>query len=216
MADILLERGMERLDDRPLPELVERYSGWFRSGREALSKLWNEKGGYFNIDAFSSDIMTDQLFGSWLADITGLNDAGEPVVAPDRVRRTLGTIHRLNVLAFGRGLMGAVNGRTAGGGQLFTDQGDEVWTGTTYAYASHCILAGLVDQGMRAAYGVYYSTYSPYGFGFFFKTPEAYCNPEEFQQDGGRLYGRNIFRAQKYMRPGAVWAVYEALLKKRP
>jgi non-lysosomal glucosylceramidase len=216
MADLLLDRGVDELEGQALRPIADKYRTWFRTGRAALDRLWNEKGGYFNIDAFSADIMTDQLFGSWLAAITRLDTSEGPVVDPSRVERTLQTIFKTNVLGFGRGLLGAVNGRTERAEQLFSDEGDEVWTGTTYAYASHCILAGLVEQGLQSAYGVYQSIYSPYGFGLFFKTPEAYCNPEESRWDNRSLrYGRNVFRAQKYMRPGAIWAVYEALLKRR-
>ncbi len=32
---------------------------------------------------------------------------------------------------------------------------------------------------MHTAYGLYHVVYSPYGQGYFFKTPEAYRNPEE-------------------------------------
>ncbi len=212
MADILADKGVLELDDVNVRAAADKYRSWFQSGQAAVSKLWNEQGGYFNIDAFSTDIMTDQLFGAWYAEITGLDEDGAPVVPMDRKLTTLKTIFQKNVLGFGRGLLGAVNGRTAEGGQLYSDQGDEVWTGTSYAYASHCLLEGLTGQGLATAYGVYQAVYSPYGLGLFFKTPEAYCNPEEFQwNDRAHLYGRNVFRAQKYMRPGAVWAVAEAL-----
>jgi non-lysosomal glucosylceramidase len=215
MADLLAERGVTRLDGLDLRGAADKYRLWFDTGRLALDRLWNERGGYFNIDAFSTDIMTDQLFGAWYADLVGLGSFGPPVVAPERVRRALRTIYDKNVRGFGQGLLGAVNGRTAEGGQLFTDQGDEVWVGTSYAFASYCLLAGLGGPGLETAYGVYHSVYSPYGFGLFFKTPEAYCNPRELRwDDRERTYGRNVFRAQKYMRPGAVWAVLESLRPK--
>ena len=95
---------------------------------------------------------------------------------------------------------------------VLAEQGDEVWTGTTYAFASNCILYGLLEEGMHTAYGGYYTVYSPYGQGYFFKTPEAYCNPDEKRwNDPEKVYGDRLFRAMKYMRPGAVWAVWEAL-----
>jgi len=212
MADILSDRGAANLEGIDVRTAADKYRTWFQAGQAALAKLWNEKGGYFNIDAFSTDIMTDQLFGGWYAAITGLEKDGPPVVSGERVRRALETVYQKNVLGFGRGLLGAVNGRTAEGGQLFSDQGDEVWAGTAYGFASHCILENLTEQGLCTAYGVYHAVYSPYGLGLFFKTPEAYCNPEEPRfDDRARPYGRNVFRAQKYMRPGAVWAVAEAL-----
>jgi non-lysosomal glucosylceramidase len=212
MADVLAAQGLARYDDIDLRAASEKYRGWFKTGQEAVARLWNEKGSHFNIDARSTDIMTDQLFGSWYATITGLEAQGPPVVARERVLRTLETIYDKNLMGFGRGLLGAVNGRTDEGKQLFTDQGDEVWVGTAYAFASDLILEGLTRQGLEAAYGVYHAVYSPYGLGLFFKTPEAYANPEEPRFDErSRPYGPNVFRAQKYMRPGAVWAVAEAL-----
>jgi len=54
--------------------------------------------------------------------------------------------------------------------------------------------------------------YSPYGQGYFFKTPEAYLDPEEtVWNDPSATYGERTFRAMKSMRPGAVWALYEAI-----
>ncbi len=212
MADILAAQGPARYDDIDLKSAADKYRAWFKTGQEAVARLWNEKGGHFNIDAHSTDIMTDQLFGAWYANITGLEAEGPPVVGRDRLLRTLQTIYDKNLMGFGRGLLGAVNGRTGEGKQLFTDQGDEVWAGTAYAFASDLILEGQAQKGLEAAYGVYHAVYAPYGLNLFFKTPEAYANPEEPRFNNRALpYGANVFRAQKYMRPGAVWAVAEAL-----
>ena len=169
------------------------------------------------MDAYTDDIMTDQLFGLWYSMILGLEeDEGERSIPQEQAKKTLHTIFQKNVLGFGKGLMGAVNGRNAQGKQLFSQQGDEVWTGTTYALASNCILHGLKKEGMHTAYGAYYVVYGPYGQGYFFKTPEAYCNPEEGIWNKPKTkYGDNLFRAMKYMRPGAIWAVYEALIKEK-
>jgi non-lysosomal glucosylceramidase len=162
--------------------------------------------------------MTDQLFGLWYSSMLGLENGGRtPIIPEERVKRTLRTIYEKNVLGYGGGLMGAVNGRTAGGKQLRSQQGDEVWVGTAYAFASDCILHGLVREGMHTAYGLYHVVWSPFGQGYFFKTPEAYLNPDEvLWNDPNATYGGKLFRAMKSMRPGAIWAVYEALLKNRP
>jgi len=70
---------------------------------------------------------------------------------------------------------------------------------------------------MRIAYGVYHVVYSPFGQGYFFKTPEAYLDPDEpVWNNPAAKNGDRLFRAMKYMRPGAVWALYEALLKIGP
>ena len=88
--------------------------------------------------------MTDQLFGVWYAAMLGLDaDGRDPIVPPAEVKRTLRTIYEKNVLGFGGGLMGAVNARKADGRQLLSQQGDEVWVGTAYAFAANCLLNGL-------------------------------------------------------------------------
>jgi non-lysosomal glucosylceramidase len=218
MGQTLVRLGVPAVDGRPVDATVARYREWFEAGRAALESLWDEAGGYYHIDAHTDDIMTDQLFGAWYSAMLGLEGGGRPpVVDPARLRRALKTIYVKNVLGFGHGLMGAVNGRSAAGKQLRSQQGDEVWVGTAYAFAANCILHGLAAEGMHTAYGLYHVVWSPFGQGYFFKTPEAYLNPEEvFWNDPGKTYGTKLFRAMKYMRPGAVWAVYEALLKNRP
>lgn len=216
MGELLMEQGIMDTDSVLIKNVIEKYRNWFLSGRQALQKLWNVEGGYFNIDAYTDDIMTDQLFGLWYTKIMGLEEQIEARIIPiELAKKTLRTIYDMNVLGFGNGLLGAVNGRTSQGEQLLSQQGDEVWIGTSYAYASNCLLHGLTEEGWQTAYGVYHVVYSPYGQGYFFKSPEAYCNPLEKRWDQpGNLYGENLFRAMKYMRPGAVWAVLEAADKK--
>jgi non-lysosomal glucosylceramidase len=213
MGQVLAESGISEVSGIDLKSTILKYRSWFESGRKALQKLWDEKKGYFHIDANTDDIMTDQLFGLWYSKIMKIEEDEKDRIIPfEQARRVLETIYQNNLLAFGGGLMGAVNGRTAEGKQLRSQQGDEVWAGTNYAFASNCILHGLVKEGMHAAYGSYYAVYSPFGQGYFFKTPEAYCNPDEQVWNKPEAkYGEKLFRAMKYMRPGAVWAVYEAL-----
>jgi uncharacterized protein (DUF608 family) len=162
--------------------------------------------------------MADQLFGVWYARMLDLEAADDMAIVPAaEAGRTLRKIYETNVLGFGGGVMGAVNGRKAGGGQLGSQQGDEVWVGTAYALAAHLVLEGLAGEGLHTAYGIYHVVYSPFGQGYFFKTPEAYLDPDEtLWNDAAKAYGERTFRAMKYMRPGAVWALYEALLKNRP
>jgi non-lysosomal glucosylceramidase len=215
MGQVLIEQEIHGLEEMQADETIKKYKSWFDAGRKALPKLWNEEGGYFNIDAHTDDIMTDQLFGLWYAKILGMEEEeSEQIIPLEQAKRTMKNVYQKNVLGFGDGLMGAVNGRNAQGKQLFSQQGDEVWTGTTYAFASNCILHGLIEEGMHTAYGAFYTVYSHYGQGYFFKTPEAYCDPEEFEWNNPvTKYGEKLFRAMKYMRPGAIWAVLEALTK---
>jgi non-lysosomal glucosylceramidase len=215
MGETLASRGLARAGDLDIREILVKYKGWLENGRASLRKLWDEGAGYFHIDATKDDIMTDQLFGVWYADMLGLEDDGrDPIVPPADAARALRTIYDKNVLGFGGGVMGAVNGRKADGGQLRSQQGDEVWVGTAYAFAADLVLHGLPAEGLHTAYGVYQVVYSPYGQGYFFKTPEAYLDPDEtLWNDPAGKYGEKTFRAMKYMRPGAVWALYEVLRK---
>lgn len=213
MAEVLSAAGVDACADLRLGPLMKKYEVWLEQGKAALETLWDEKGGYYHIDASTDDIMTDALFGVWYERMTGLDRAaGGPLLPDERVKRALGTVYEKNVLGFGGGLMGAVNGRRADGRQLLSQQGDEVWVGTAYAFAAHCAMSGMRPEAFRTAFGLYHVVYSPYGQGYFFKTPEAYLDPEEARWDRPKeKYGDRLFRSMKYMRPGAVWALYEAL-----
>ena len=170
-----------------------------RRATEAFERrLW--RGTHYAYDdggATSSDsVMADQLAGQWYADATGLGD----LVAPDRVRAALRTIHALNVVAFGDGLLGAVNGmRLDGRVDESSEQSAEVWVGTTYALAAFMIGRGLDAEGWETARGAALVTY---GRGLWFRTPEAYDR-------------RANFRASLYLRPLAIWAIEEALRRRR-
>jgi non-lysosomal glucosylceramidase len=140
--------------------------------------------------------MADQLAGQWYADATGLGD----LVAPERTLAALRTIHELNVVAFGDGLLGAVNGmRLDGTVDESSEQSAEVWVGTTYALAAFMIGRGLVDEGWETARGAAAVTYER---GYWFRTPEAYDR-------------QGNFRASLYLRPLAIWAIEDALRRRR-
>ena len=165
---------------------------------QAERRLW--RGTHYAYDdggATSSDsVMADQLAGPWYADATGLGD----LVAPERTLAALRTIHDLNVVAFGDGLMGAVNGmRLNGTVDESSEQSAEVWVGTTYALAAFMIGRGLVDEGWETARGAAAVTYER---GLWFRTPEAYDR-------------HGNFGASLYLRPLAIWAIEEALRRRR-
>jgi non-lysosomal glucosylceramidase len=217
MGETLSFRGLARVSSVDIGTVTEKYKGWLAAGRTSLRKLWDDKAGYFRIDAHTDDVMTDQLFGVWYSRMLGLEaDDDAAIVPPAEVARALRTIYGKNVLGYGKGVMGAVNGRMADGSQLRSQQGDEVWVGTAYAFAANLVLDGLDAEALHTAYGLYHVVYSPFGQGYFFKTPEAYLDPEEtLWNDASKTYGERTFRAMKDMRPGAVWALYEALMKNR-
>jgi non-lysosomal glucosylceramidase len=212
MGKLLLASGVEEIGRQKIKDIRKRYEQWIEAGRKDLAGLWDSERHYFHIDAETDDIMTDQLFGLWYGAMIGLNKP-EPLFPVEQVKACLQTIFKNNVAGYGDGLMGAVNGRRSDGSQLLSQQGDEVWVGTAYAFAANCFLHGLKKEGWQTIYGLYRVVWSPEGQGYFFKTPEAYLNPDEkLWNDPAKNYGENLFRAMKYMRPGAVWAVYRSLL----
>lgn len=178
-----------------LADAARRWEGWFERGQVAFDvRLW--RGDHYAYDdgggPSSGSVMADQLVGQWYADATGLGD----VIPRDRVETALRTIHRLNVLGFAEGSMGAVNGmRPDGTVDTSSEQSQEVWVGTTYALAAFMIGRGLVEEGWATARGAAEVTYNR---GLWFRTPEAYDRAGNY-------------RASVYLRPLAIWAIEEAL-----
>ncbi len=59
----------------------------------------------------------------------------------DRVDSVLDTIFKKNVMQFGEGKLGAVNGMTKSGElEISSMQSEEVWTGVTYSLSSTMIM----------------------------------------------------------------------------
>ena len=161
-----------------------------RSQASYIKKLWN--GSYFRYDTqseYRDNIQADQLAGQWYATMTGLGD----LLPPDMQRSALKKIYENNVMKFGKGEMGAVNGIAADGKIIHTnEQVQEVWIGTTFSVAALMLADGLKDEGYHTAWGPYHVVYETKGY--WFRTPEAY-------DEAGN------FRASMYMRPAAVWAM---------
>ncbi|MFL5778502.1 MAG: non-lysosomal glucosylceramidase [Chloroflexota bacterium] len=168
-------------------------------GRASFDRrLW--RGDHYAYDdgggPSSDSVMADQLAGQWYADVTGLGD----LVPPDHVEAALRTIHTRNVRAFRDGRMGPVNGtRPDGTVDDSSEQSAEVWVGTAYALAAFMIGRGLTAEGWETAEGV---ARVVYGRGLWFRTPEAYD-------------AAGNFRATIYLRPLAIWAIEEALRRRR-
>jgi non-lysosomal glucosylceramidase len=171
-------------------EAAARYASQLEIARAAYEDaLWT--GTYYAYDETSDGIMADQLAGEWYARITGI-----PTLPDDRVDSALNAIYENNVLRFNDGQMGAVNGMYPDGEVDGSQQGREVWTGTTYMLAAHMLYRGLDEQGWNTAYGIYKHVYETGGL--WFRTPEAWDPSGDF-------------RAEMYMRPLAIWAMETAL-----
>jgi non-lysosomal glucosylceramidase len=161
-----------------------------RSQASFIKKLWN--GTYFRYDTqseYRDNIQADQLAGQWYANMTGLGD----LVPREMQRSALKKIFDYNVMKFGKGEMGAVNGMAADGSIITTnEQVQEVWIGTTFGVAALMLSDGMKDEAFHTAWGVYHVTYETKGY--WFRTPEAYD-----------VTGN--YRASMYMRPAAIWAL---------
>jgi non-lysosomal glucosylceramidase len=173
------------------PAQTKYHDLFARSQASYIKKLWN--GEYFRYDTgseYRDNIQADQLAGQWYAQMTGLGD----LVPMDMQRKTLKKIYDFNVMKFGNGEMGAVNGIGADGKVIQNDneQVREVWTGTTFSVAALMLADGLKDEGYHTAWGVYHVVYETQGY--WFRTPEAY-----------EMNGK--YRASMYMRPAAIWAM---------
>jgi non-lysosomal glucosylceramidase len=169
-------------------DILERALPAFEAALWAGSHYRYDAGG----DTSAESIMADQLAGQWWADATGLGD----VAAPEHVRQALTTIFERNVLGFGDGHLGAVNGmRRDGTVDDSSEQSQEVWTGTTYALAAFMLHRGMERQAWHTASGVARVVEER---GYWFRTPEAY------DVEGN-------FRATLYLRPLAIWAIEHAL-----
>ena len=106
-----------------------------------MKKLWT--GQYFRYAVKGQDteaVMAEQLAGQWYASLTGLGD----LVPKDMRVSALHKVYDTNVRKFAKGEMGAINGIAADGSPLHGNpQTEEVWTGATFAVASHMIAEGL-------------------------------------------------------------------------
>jgi len=195
-ATAAAEAMARRLGDRASEG---RWAGWFERAQVAFDvRLWRDDHYAYDDGAgpSSDSLMADQLAGQWYADATGLG----PLLPDDRVETALRTVHARNVRGFAGGRMGAVNGtRPDGSIDTSSEQSAEVWVGTSYALAAFMIGRGLLDEGWETARGVAAVTYER---GLWFRTPEAY------DRDGN-------FRASMYLRPLAIWAIEEALRRRR-
>jgi non-lysosomal glucosylceramidase len=170
---------------------ASQYHNQFDKAQKAyIAKLWN--GDYFNYDTgseFRTNLQADQLAGQWYAGMTGLGD----VVPREMQLKALKKIFDLNVMKFGGGNFGAVNGIAADGSLLHSnEQVEEVWVGTTFSVAALMLDDGMKDEAYRTAWGLYHTSYETKGY--WFRTPEAWD-----------IHGN--YRASMYMRPAAIWAM---------
>ncbi|XP_049867777.1 non-lysosomal glucosylceramidase isoform X2 [Pectinophora gossypiella] len=191
-----MARLLEKEDDeREFGKLLDQAQHSFHD------KLWN--GTYYLFDTKPSNrnvVMADQLAGQWFLRASGSSDQ---VFPESNVRKSLGTIYENNVQKFVDGKMGAVNGWVLEGrGRIDTTalQSEEMWTGVTYGLASLMIFEGMHEEAFVTAGGMY-KTLTDMGLAF--ETPEA-------------LYENGNHRSIAYMRPLAIWGMYQAIVNRPP
>lgn len=173
------------------PNSVAHFHAMFAKAQKTyIDKLWN--GEYFRYDTnsdYRDSIQADQLAGQWYANMIGLGDLVPRQMQISALRK----IFAFNVEKFADGKMGAVNGISADGSLIQTnEQVQEVWTGTTMGLASLMLSDGLKDEAFRTAFGIYHVAYETKGY--WFRTPEAWD-----------ITGN--YRASMYMRPAAIWGM---------
>ncbi|CAF2632217.1 unnamed protein product [Rotaria sp. Silwood2] len=176
---------------------IDEYEVWLKLAKKSYSeKLWN--GEYYSYDSSSSihcnSIMSDQLAGFWYLRLCGHKYED---FEKDRVDSTLNKIFKTNVMQFGNGKLGAVNGMTkAGQLEIVSMQSEEVWTGVTYGLSSTMIMEDFKHEAFLTSEGIYNTCYNIAGLAF--QTPEALTREARFRSCG-------------YMRPLSIWAIQKAI-----
>ncbi|XP_063625252.1 non-lysosomal glucosylceramidase isoform X2 [Cydia splendana] len=181
-------------DAAEFTKLLERAKAAFEE------KLWN--GSYYRFDTKPVNervVMSDQLAGHWFLRASG---STETVFPEAHVRKALSSIYENNVLKFMDGKMGAVNGFSLDRGRADATalQSGEVWVGVVSGLAATMIYEGMHEEAFKTAGGLY-NTLTQMGLSF--ETPEA-------------LYENGNHRSIAYMRPLAIWGMYQAIITTPP
>lgn len=173
----------------------DRFAVLERRARAALDGLWT--GTHFRLDRDSANgeaVLTDQLFGPWLARITGLGD----VVEAGRARTALTTIFQRNAVWRDGVLVGlaTLTGLADAKGAHALDkdpsaQTAEMLIGINHSLANQAEAWGLPDMARAVRAAVWRQIYDERGL--WFRTPAAVD-----------LTGHS-FRAIMNMRPLAAW-----------
>ncbi|WP_346292949.1 GH116 family glycosyl hydrolase [Sphaerothrix gracilis] len=211
----------QQLGPGNLPILLAQYRRWLEQGRSIYhKKLWN--GQYYRLDTASGSevVMADQLCGQFMARLLDLPD----IVAPEFAQSALESIYfacfiRFNEYAANRATpqsqkfagaqsgnfsaaslgvkIGAANGVLPNGSPEDPDGTHqlEVWTGINFGLAAFLAQMGMADRALEITEAVVRQIYE---HGLQFRTPEA-------------ITSVGTFRACHYLRPMAIWGVYQLL-----
>jgi non-lysosomal glucosylceramidase len=200
--------------------LLPQYRRWWQHGRAAYQKqLWN--GSYYRLDTGSGSdvVMADQLCGQFCTTTMGLPD----VVDAEYIEPTLSAIYDACFVKFNeyaanlgpqnqkfegaqtgyfsaaeQGInIGCANGVRPDGSPQNPDDTHqlEVWTGINFGLAAFFAQSGKRAEALEIAKAVVDQVYQ---YGLQFRTPEA-------------ITAVGTFRACHYLRPMAIWALYNCL-----
>lgn len=178
-------------------EFNEKYTKIFEQARQAYhTKLWN--GSYFKYDSsknyYNDSIMADMCCGHWFLRSSGLE---YQVFDKQKIESCLNKIYDFNVMKFGNGKYGAVNGmRPDGKIDITSMQSEEVWIGVTDSLAALMIYEGMDDKAWSIIEGLYNLCYNEMGLAF--QMPEA-------------IIKKNKYRSLGYMRALCIWSVQYAI-----
>lgn len=218
MADILTAN---HLAPGNTPILLSQYRRWLDNGLKAYHpKLWN--GRYYRLDTGSGSdvVMADQLCGQFMVRHLGLPD----LVEDEFTLSALDAIYDACFVKFNQVVqnqerppqqkfegaqlgnfsaaslklaIGAANGVLPDGSPEDPDSThqQEVWTGINFGLAAFLAQMGKREEAMAIASSVIHQIYD---YGLQFRTPEA-------------ITALGTYRACHYMRPMAIWGLYEVL-----
>ncbi|MCK5306310.1 MAG: hypothetical protein KAJ66_04185 [Candidatus Omnitrophica bacterium] len=194
---------MERIAEIKKDGILKEVREWLKkAGKNLDEKLWYEKRGYYKIDTeskYPTAIMADGLNGQRYCEAYGLED----ILPGERLKLHLRQVFERNVVPLkdyngdGIGDCGAINGIREDGGCIGSkEQAEEIWTGASYFLAASMYHAGLKEEALKTAFGIYYITYEEESTAYWFNTPEAWRN--------GGTQPRPT-HPEQYQRPRAVW-----------
>ncbi len=199
-------------------ESIILFQQWLDQSRPVYqAKLWN--GQYYRLDSGSGSdvVMADQLCGQFYARLIGLPD----VVPADCAKSALKTVYDSCFVKFNQYLeqggasgsdgriqeatdkprgrsplpIGAANGVKPNGAPENPNATHplEVWTGINFGIAAFLLQMGLKEEAFCLTEAVVQQIYTS---GLQFRTPEA-------------ITANATFRACHYLRPMAIWAIYQ-------
>lgn len=192
-AALAMAKCLETLGINTEPE-QKKWLAWLAQSRPTYhAKLWN--GQFYRLDSASNSpvVMADQLCGQYYARLLNLPD----VVPVECAESALKTVYDVCFVKFHEGQFGAANGLLPDGSPEKPNATHplEVWIGINYGLAAFLYQMGIKDGAWKLTQTVIQQIYN---HGLQFRTPEA-------------ITAVGTFRACMYLRPMAIWAMYDQL-----